>query len=366
MQTQLVRNQNQFGDLESEWNELLFDSQADTIFLTWQWIVSWIEVQLSVPDFFVIALRDEDGRLVAIAPFYRTKYRLLGCKSVSILRVLGDTMSGAEYGNVIIRNGFEESVAGLLAQKIIEQRNEWDLIWMPNVAKWTESFSTLQQVLGHKNFLIRDRYRSFSSAILPTEADGFLQQASANRRQQIRRICRKVFADESIRVVQFNDSQALPACLDTLFDLHAKRWSTKNQPGAFDREALLIPFYRSFSPRAMEKGWLRIVILEEAGRAVAIQYGFCYKGTYMQLQEGFDPAHESGLGTALRKSSIDLLIGESVQEYDFLGGHTEHKRRWQAVERAGCDLLIGHGRALSRLIFQSGIWPTGRYLKHVG
>lgn len=116
----------------------------------------------------------------------------------------------------------------------------------------------------------------------------------------------------------------------------------------------------------MKHGWLSIVVLEAAGRAVALQYGYRYKGIYLQLQEGFDPSHISGLGTALRKSAIDLFIRGSIREYDFLGGYTEHKRRWQAIERAGCDFLIANHRPLSRLLFNSGIWPTGRYLKRVG
>jgi CelD/BcsL family acetyltransferase involved in cellulose biosynthesis len=167
-------------------------------------------------------------------------------------------------------------------------------------------------------------------------------------------------------VIQVRSAESLQFYLDVLFDLHGRRWATKNAPGSFERDPRLKSFYRSFAPKAMKNGWLSIVVLEAAGRAVALQYGYRYKGTYMQLQEGFDPSHISGLGTALRKSAIDLLIGESVREYDFLGGYTEHKRRWQAIERAGCHFLIANRRPLSHLLFISGIWPTGRFLKHAG
>ena len=50
MLIELIRNKTQLACLEHDWNELLNDSEADTIFLTWQWIASWIEVQDEVPD----------------------------------------------------------------------------------------------------------------------------------------------------------------------------------------------------------------------------------------------------------------------------------------------------------------------------
>ena len=62
---ELLRNQRQLSGLESDWNELLADSAADTIFLTWQWIASWIEVQDEVPDIFVVIARDEGGGVIS-------------------------------------------------------------------------------------------------------------------------------------------------------------------------------------------------------------------------------------------------------------------------------------------------------------
>jgi len=363
---ELLRNQRQLSALESDWNELLADSAADTIFLTWQWIASWIEVQDEVPDIFVVVARDERGRLIAVAPLYRTKYRLIGCQDISILRVLGDSTFGGEYGNIIVRHGYVEEVADLLSQQLAASSKEWDMIWIRNFAKWTDSYSILERILGHSQLLVRERHRSFSSVPLPSDPKEFLQRASANNRQQIRRTCRKVFADQNMRVFQIRSAESLPFYLNTLFDLHRRRWMVKNDPGAFERNPRQKSFYRSFSPKAMKHGWLRIVVLEEAGCAVAIQYGFRYKDTYVQLQEGFDPSHISGLGNALRRYAIESFIRESIREYDFLGGQTEHKRRWQAIERAGCDFLVAHHRPLSRLLFKSGIWPAGRFLKRVG
>ena len=137
---EILRNKSQLDLLKDDWNELLNDSDADTIFLTWQWIESWIEVQDENPDFYVITIRDEKDRLIAIAPFYRTTYRILDRIDVAVFRVLGDSMPGAEYGNIIVRHGHLEKVAVLLGSKLKAMHKDWDIIWMPNFAKWTESY----------------------------------------------------------------------------------------------------------------------------------------------------------------------------------------------------------------------------------
>ena len=142
-------------------------------------------------------------------------------------------MSGAEYGNIIVRHGHVEKVADLLAQQLVAAVKDWDIIWMPNIAKWTDSYSILVRVFSHSQLVSRERHCSFSSVRLPSDPAEFLRRASANRRQQIRRTCRKVFADQDIQVVQVRSAESLPFYLDTLFELHERRWSTKNDPGSF-------------------------------------------------------------------------------------------------------------------------------------
>ena len=78
-------------------------------------------------------------------------------------------MSGAEYGNIIVRHGHVEKVSALLAQQLVAAVKDWDIIWMPNFAKWTNSYLVLERILGHKQLLVRERNCSFSSVPLPPD-----------------------------------------------------------------------------------------------------------------------------------------------------------------------------------------------------
>jgi CelD/BcsL family acetyltransferase involved in cellulose biosynthesis len=83
----------------------------------------------------------------------------------------------------------------------------------------------------------------------------------------------------------------------------------------------------------------------------------------LQLQEGFDPDYTPHVGNALRSHVINDCIAQGLREYDFLGGWSEHKRRWLARERSGADLLIAATRIKTLPIMLAGVWPTGAFLR---
>jgi CelD/BcsL family acetyltransferase involved in cellulose biosynthesis len=135
-----------------------------------------------------------------------------------------------------------------------------------------------------------------------------------------------------------------------------------NDPGTFIRRPSQETFYRNFAPKALKNGWLRINAIQSQGEIQAIQLGYVCSQTYLQMQEGFNPDFVKGVGNALRHHTIRQCINEDLHEYDFLGGFTEHKRRWGATKRKGHDVLIGNQSLKSRLLIKMNIWPTGRYL----
>jgi CelD/BcsL family acetyltransferase involved in cellulose biosynthesis len=95
----------------------------------------------------------------------------------------------------------------------------------------------------------------------------------------------------------------------------------------------------------------------------AVQYGYAYAGVFSQLQEGYDPDGFDGIGNVLRNHVIKVSVAEGLREYDFLGGFSEHKRRWGATLAQGYDLLIGRPLAKNALLFAKCVWPTGRFIK---
>jgi CelD/BcsL family acetyltransferase involved in cellulose biosynthesis len=338
---------------ESDWNALLRASPSDSVFLRSEWISAWKKIHPRGQDAFDVSIGN--GPLEAAAALYPSPYRLLRTLPFTILRQTGDAMSGAEYADWPGDDATEQ-----IAERL-DQRGDWDCIWLPNLADWTSSTARISKAAKSRGWHVRRRPRTFAYLELPSTFQEYWDSLGENRRSQLKRQKAKVRDAEFVLCDNDND---LHRMLDALFDLNAKRWETKGLRGTFVRKPLEAKFYREFAPVALANGWLWLCGLRQKDRWLAIQYGYRYDGCYMQMQEGFDPEAPDGAGNALRLLAIEQMISAGTRQYDFLGEMTEHKRRWGAQLRWGSDLFIGRLRLKNRLLFgPQTIWPTGRYLR---
>jgi len=352
--------------LESDWNKLLFRSAASSIFLTWEWLEAWGKAIQHKVEPFVITVRDDRGALIGIAPLYLARLRFLRAIQYRTLRFVADTATGAEYPDWIVEPDAEGAVCGKIAETLCARASDWDTIWLPNVAGWNRAPDRIGQSLGDAGLHVHMRDREFSIAALGDSLADFEVAIPSKRRQQMRRITRRIKAIESVEFVRCTRADQLPFFLDALFDLHQRRWKSVGMDGSFQRKPIQESFYRQFAPIALDSGWLGLFGLRHHGVFKAVQFGYIFGNVYHQLQEGFDPDFERGAGNALRHLVIEALIDDGIHSYDFLGGWTEHKRRWGAELRHGRDIFIGSNKLKSRLLFSKEIWPTGRYIEQMG
>ncbi len=363
LHAELITERPRLAALASEWDDVLHDSTADTIFLTWQWIKAWLDsVHPNVPLITVI-VRDCQGRLTAIAPFYLTTLRFLRVISYRTLRVLGDTFSGSEYADLILRRGSESESMTVVFEALLDQSSRWDCIWMPRVAGWTGARQRFARVCTGMQLHFHERDTDFSVVHLPATYASYFERLSANTRSMLRRRTKSIMDQQGAALVECRTESERTRFLDALFDLNHRRWASVGQLGTFVRNPAVASFYRTFTQAAVSHGWLRLYGLRINGRIQAMQAGYVYCGTFHQLQEGFDPDSPKGIGNVLRGLVIARLIDEGVTSYDFLGGQTEHKRRWLGEQRLGHDFFIGRRKSLNTLLFAKEVWPTGKYLR---
>ena len=361
MQTQVITNLADLHVLRSEWDHLLGSSAADSIFLTWEWIEAWLDAVRPGARLLVVAVRDANGRLAAVAPFYQGRLRLVGVMPYRCLRVLGDEESGAEYPDLIVRRGGEDEFVPHLAQALLEQRNAWDCLWLPSVSGWTGVLKRTQELCRSGGFRLHARSRDFAALDLPPTHEAYMQSLSHKRRAYLRREWRNLKASGRVEWLRAETESHVSELHAALFDLHQRRWSAVGQSGAFLRTPRLVRFYERFAASALRRGWLRVFGLNVDGRWRAVQYGYAYHGTFYALQEGYDP-DLPGVGNLLRNLVFKACIAEGLARYDFLADCTEHKRLWRAEPRYGHDLFIGRPTLKNTLLFTRPVWPTGRFL----
>jgi CelD/BcsL family acetyltransferase involved in cellulose biosynthesis len=352
--------------LEGEWNRLLERSRADSIFLRWEWIETWRSVAGEKMRPYVVAVRDPSGALLGVAPLYRSGLKLLRLLPFGALRVLGDHHTGAEYSDFILPRDGEAEAAREIAEALARAPGGWDCLWLPNVAGWTGAYERIAGACAAAGLTCRARPRVFSAAELPKDFASYRKSLSGNARSMLQRQTRAAFGSPDVVFEECRAADEVPAYLEALFALNHRRWSAVGQVGTFVRKPMERRFYEAFAPRALERGWLRLFAIRERDRFLAVQIGYAYGSSFLQLQEGFDPEAPSGIGNVLRVRVIERCIEEGLTTYDFLGDHTEHKRRWSARARDGFDLLIWRRSLKNRLATSLPLWPTGRYLQAHG
>jgi CelD/BcsL family acetyltransferase involved in cellulose biosynthesis len=359
----LIETREELEQLAPEWNNLLHMSAADTIFLTWEWITSWLDTIAPKSSIMVVEVRDTEQRLIGLAPFYRSPLYLFGCIPYQCLRVLGDSNSGAEYPDIIIQKGLENKIIPLIAEMYQRHRKKWDWIWLLNIAGWTGALERITMVFQPGTVIIKKSSYSFSSITLPESWLKFTSQIPKHRLNNLRRL-ERISDQHSPQVLHCVRAEELSSYLDNFFRLHNKRWQCAGQKGSFQYRPKMDDFYRDFASKALDKGWLGFFSLFLDGVIGASQYGYVYNNVYHALQEGFDPDGLPGQGNLLRAAVVTWCIEQKIHEYDFLGMHSKHKAYWGGIERYGWRLFLGR-RCLKNLPLKlAGIWPSGRFIKY--
>ncbi|HED16891.1 MAG TPA: GNAT family N-acetyltransferase [Gammaproteobacteria bacterium] len=360
---ELIRSWDGLVAISDQWNDLLSDSWADTIFLRWEWVSVWKDTCIDDIEPFVITVREDNDNLIGLVPFYQTEYRLLNIVRYKVLHVIGDSASGSEYPAWIISKEHEsKNIYNLIVNMLESHAGEWDWMWMKGVRVFGGQARNIHGIVK-KKYYINSRKNNSSSIDLRNYKKESINSLSRNKRSQLRRDLKKVLVYGEVHITKCENRKEIDQYLDVLFKLHNIRWQSKGLKGMFERLPWEMDFYRHFATAALENGWLRLYVLHQEGVIKAVQIGYVYNNIYCQLQEGFDPEHLSGAGNVLRLHVTDECVREGLTEYDFLGGYTEHKRRWGSRERACYDLFIGRKSLKNLLIFVKNIWPTGRFLK---
>jgi hypothetical protein len=171
MRTEIIRDWLRFEELEGEWNTLLSRSRADTIFLRWEWIRSWRKVLGDDIKPFAVVVRDEEGTLAGVAPFYKTVYQLLRVLPYQVLRIMGDFPTGAECLDWILRSDRESEASHSIAAALADAAGEWDFLWMPYVPHWTGGRDRIRDATVNGGFHFSEREVQFGDMPLPGSLD---------------------------------------------------------------------------------------------------------------------------------------------------------------------------------------------------
>ena len=170
--------------------------------------------------------------------------------------------------------------------------------------------------------------------------DGWLKSRSRNFREQVRRRERKLAREHELTYRLCDDPDRLDADFDTLVRLHRARFGETSRSFDPPRDTL----HRAFARAALERGWLRLWILELDGRPAAAWLGYRMGGAEWYYQAGRDPALErESVGFVLMAHTIREALDAGMREYRLLLGDESYKDRFASAEHGLETVMTGRG-----------------------
>ncbi len=337
------RSLEELSSLRAAWDELLSKSLHASTFCTWEWLSSWWTAFGKNSELFVLGLFDS-SELVGLAPLAISKERA-GLFTLRVLRFLGDGSGDSDNLDFPVQPGMEPLFAECLVEYLRHSSKKWDLCLLNTAPASSPVATSIMQSLKSSSWTNFNYSSRCSEVPLPETWEEYSKCLSSEDRKNLVRYTRRLHARYSARIYRCSDPDQLPSTLSELFRLHQERWTSAGKPGAF-ASVERRQFYGQLSALLLSRGELELWVLELNGEIAAVQFGFRYRDTVFQLQEGYSLAHGSDrVGFVLRGEVLKTLISEGARTYDFLGGEDSYKARWGAL--AGTYRHIHFARSFS-------------------
>ena len=347
-----------FHALKAEWNNLLVQSCHKSFFLTWEWQYNWWEFYGNADghdNLTIITGRNELDELVAILPLFKVSNTRSLTGKLNLFKFSGSGYESSEYLDLI--------AAPEISTRQIEQcfemleREGSDGLFLTDLRADSLLLPALQNWSARRGIYQNKRYWKTCPHIpLRENYSSFIASLSKNMRYNVRRRTRNL---EKKHAVDFQCVTAQPLVaryVTILFELHRKRWATREGTSKFDDPQREI-FHVKIAEKLLAANYLRLFVLQVDEVPVAILYCFAYDGHIYYYQAGMDPEFEKkSIGMVVMGKAIEASFAEGAHEYDFLRGLEDYKFRWTDKTRDTHILEIAFSKRAARYFQTQEKW----------
>lgn len=317
---QTIDEEGALAALVPEWWDLWHRAESATPFQSPAWLLAWWH-HFHPGELFCVAVRD-GRRLVGLAPLYIED----GAYGRRLLPV-GISMS--DYLDVLLDPAVDREAGAALVRHLERHAQAWDG-W--DLEELAPGASALSLPLPENCEETAHGQSACPSLKLPAAVEELAGVIPPRKLRKLRMARNRAERRGETLLRRVGDGEAA-AFLQTLFDLHDARWTSRGEDGLLG-DARVRRSQEEALPGLMGAGFVRLYELEIGGKVVGGYYGFLHRRRAYAYLGGFDPdfAYESP-GTILMAHAIEEAVREGAGEFDFLRGREAYKYEWGAVDR---------------------------------
>lgn len=352
LNVETISDINDFKKLASMWNQLLSQSSADNIFLTWEWIFNWWQVYQKNKKLLLLMLRDQNAEIVAIAPLYARRKKIVGSFLVNEIRFIGSGEDvSPDYLDFIIMKGRENEAINAIIE-YLHKKNDWDVLNLSDILSTAFTKDILTQAAEKCELKIGISKSAICPYIeIPKTWDEYVSGLSKNMQYNIKRRIRNLEKSFKVRYFRWQDVEGLEYAMKKLASLHIERWQGRSLHYGFSSDESNA-FLQAIAKEFAYRNWLWLSCLEVDGEIIGMFLDFWYGEKLYYFQGGFNPSFDKySVGLVLRAYIIRKAIESGLKEIDLLKGAYEHKYRWTNSDRQTINIIISKHNFASNLFF---------------
>jgi CelD/BcsL family acetyltransferase involved in cellulose biosynthesis len=322
---------------EGAWTELLARSNADPLFLSWEWLTHWWRcfggALRGSPDILAFYRAQQ---LVGLAPLYHQRVVRSGLVPASSVQLIGLSWRDSrplisEYLDVIAAAPDIDAVRQACVRALLEETawTEWVIGFTAASQQWHEAFARRASVRAQ---YVRQLDRSVSyQADLSRGFAAYLEDLGQSTRRSVWNLRRRLALHGSVSF-ELVAAEEIEEGFRDLNRLHSLRWKR----AAFTGSGL--GFHTELARRMAARGELALSRLRVQGEVVSVLYDIRKDSRQYNINMGFNPAFDSRLSLGLLHFgyALEAAAERGVRIYDFLAGaglKSDYKRHLSQSRR---------------------------------
>lgn len=348
----------QFRRMEPCWDGLIEGSDADSPFMTFEWLSSWWE-SFGKEQRMLVLLVKRSNDVVAIVPWMRSavSWRHL---PVTAVNFISNYLS--ERNGMVLKENNPRILDSLF--NYLRSRYRYDLLILEHVVKGSVSERALAlyaQEMKPRCLVHRGNAAPYIevNASWETYYRG-LPKNFRSRMNNIGNILNRSGACDIVRV----SSGDIERAMQELLDISRRTWKFANGT-AIANHPDTAKFYTLLAHRAAAKGWLDLWFLKLDGKPIAFTFNLRRNGKVYGLKSGYDETYRRMAPSRyLNQHTIRECFQLGMREYDLLGKNDPFKMKWASRCREHCTYILFndtvYGRALS-FVENAVVQPLKRF-----
>lgn len=360
-----ISDLNQVFSLKEQWVDVVKKSHDTPIFLTWEWIETWLQHFSNEITPYVITFRDANGTVQGIAPLMLDTLKK-GPLALRRIQFLGSGDICPDHLDIIAPNDIKEALCAELVDYLFSRRNEWDLIDFESLDAHSYLIEKLKsRGLYHEKDPMICPYIPLSN-FSSWEEYQQLALSSRMRKKGLRYLQQLMERNypEKVSYHRITAEAELDSAMDTLFELHHARWKAKEEFTPFNNE-IVTQFHRNLVKKLAPLGMVRLYQLQISGRVIATLYCFYYQNILYDYQRGLDLGwNKYSPGRQLIAHIVKECLESGDHEYDLLRGPEKYKYSWTQELRFDPHVLVSMNIKGSMLILARKGYELLRAIKN--